>query len=85
MPVFNALLPESLKITQIQYWLLVLSLAHRDFSIFSESFDDIIYYRRGKVQNLQYYIEEHFEIALFRLPFTLSALPPERATCGASC
>lgn len=45
MPVFNALLPEGLKITQIQYWLLALSLAHRDFSIFSESFDDIIYYR----------------------------------------
>ena len=41
--VFNAVLPKGWKVTASQYWFSALSLAFRDFSGFSESFNDIMY------------------------------------------
>lgn len=41
--VFNAVPPEDLIITAIQYWFLNFSLAYRNLSGFSESFNDTMY------------------------------------------
>ena len=46
LSVFNAVPSEGLKITNIQYWFSALSLVSRDFFTFSESFNDIMDWRR---------------------------------------
>ncbi len=45
MPMSDAVSSEDLKTTGIQQKSSALSLTHRDFSNFSESFDDVIHYR----------------------------------------
>lgn len=56
-PVFNAVLPDGLKILGVQYS--ALFLVHRDFSSSHESCDDM-YGRWGVIQSLQLYVEEHY-------------------------
>ncbi len=57
MPMSDAVLSEDPKTTGIQQMSLALSLTHRDFSSFSESFDDVMLMRFAKP--LQFDIEEH--------------------------
>ncbi len=45
MPMRDAESSEGLKTTGIQQWSSALSLTHRDFSSFSESFDDVMHCR----------------------------------------
>ncbi len=48
MPMSDAVLSEDPKTTGIQQMSLALSLTHRDFSSFSESFDDVMLMRFAK-------------------------------------
>ncbi len=51
--------PEALKTTGIQQRSSALSLTHRDFSSFSESFEDVMHCRLRFPKPLQFDIEEH--------------------------
>ncbi len=52
MPMRDAVLSEGPKTTGIQQRSSALSLMHRDFSSFSESFDDVMHYRWWDLQSL---------------------------------
>lgn len=68
--VFNAVRPESPKITGNQYSVLALSLAHRDFWRLSESFDNIMSCKWWHSQPSEFHLEDHyFEIVLWTSSF----------------
>ncbi len=65
IPVFNAVLPEGRKSRSIPYLPLALSFVHRDFSRFSKSIDDIMYYRCWDIQSLHNFTLWNIFLKLF--------------------
>lgn len=67
MPVFNAVLPEALKLMSIQYWFSALPHTWRGFSRFFNSFDDIVY----TILYVQYFLKISPSLLQVRFPVEL--------------